>query len=342
MTRRTIAVLGFLLLSTRPVDAQPCPPDVTWPRAMASGSASAPGRSAFGQNERGTLCGVGTVLGSVTGSSNATGTTVSLMATGGSTVSRSSASLERGELKATVDVFEPGGSGIAEARFRDRLFFTNTSAAYRSLRVNFRVDGSISGDLLVRDFQSFVGLTSNTGITPDVASNPIGFDSDLYGETIREAGNPHPHNPFQFRAQVGLLDWWSIDDAGAMIGPQTRAHVEGRPGNLDYLQSILLWVPPGASSLDLEAYLKVGPCITDILLIAGGCNFSNTGSFRLADISEDLTWTSESGVFLSGLGTNDPPIGVPEPSMPLLLVAGAGALAAARRRLTHAHPATGA
>ena len=335
MTTRTIAALGLLLLATRAAGAQPCPPDVTWPRAMASGSASAPGRGAVGQNERGTLCGVTTVLGSVTGSSNATGTTVSLMATGGSTLSRSSASLERGELKATVDVFEPGGSGIAEARFRDRLRFTNSSSAYRSLRVNFQVDGTISGDLLVRDFMSFIGLSSGTGITPDVATNPIGFDSDLYGETVREAGRPFSHDPFQFRAQVGLLDWWNIDDAGAVIGPNTRAHIEGRPGNLDYLQSILLWVPPGASSLDLEAWLRVGPCATDVLLVAGGCNFSNTGSFRLADISEDLTWTSESGVFLRDLIT-EPPAAVPEPSMLPLLVTGVAATGLAfRRRSPH-------
>jgi hypothetical protein len=197
----------------------------------------------------------------------------------------------------------------------------------------------------VRDFFSYIGLSTCGGcgngagqsITPDIVNNPSGFGMGLYAETVRAAG---PHDPFQFRAQFGNLDWWDIDDAGDLISPGVRGHTEGTPGSFDHVQSILLWVPPGSTSLQIDAWLKVGPCgYFNEYQGAGGCSFGNTGAIRLADISGDLTWSSESGVFLSGLDPIDPPPSVPEPSTMLLLAAGAGALVSVRRRRAHAHRA---
>lgn len=247
---------------------------------------------------------------------------------------QASASLERGELKATAAVTSTPllwATGIASAAMQESIWFTNTSGDWLSVDLTMTVQGTIQGSLSPQDFYSVITLTSGGGatanalgeaITPDRVTNPLGFGAELYGETLRTI----PAS-FQFRTNQGLLDWWDIEQAGN----------DPASGLFDYELTMTLWVPTGETTLFLGAGMVVGPCSG-----TGGtgvCDFGNTASLRFGPLADGLSFTSQSGVFLTGLDAPPPPpppgTAVPEPSAWAILMVGLGALVGAsawRRR----------
>ncbi|MFN7177603.1 MAG: hypothetical protein ACK4MX_12040, partial [Thermaurantiacus sp.] len=77
-----------------------------------------------------------------------------------------SASLDRGELKAVVGsaAISPfASSGFASSRFRDAIWFTNTTSAALPFTLTMAVDGTISGSGSRAELFSFIELSAGGG-----------------------------------------------------------------------------------------------------------------------------------------------------------------------------------
>ena len=86
-----------------------------------------------------------------------------------------------------------------------------------------------------------------------------------------------------------------------------------------------LIIPSGISSLGVQATLNIS--------CRGGdtCDFGHTGAFRFGALPGGLSYTSESGTFLTGLG-GVVGGGVPEPATWAMMITGFGLIGMAMRR----------
>jgi hypothetical protein len=252
----------------------------------------------------------------------------------GRVATAASSSLSRGELKVVVDsaAISPfGSSGNAQAQFQDAIWFTNTSGQIQSFTLSMRVDGSITGSGTRAEGFSYIGLSAGGGATCNslgqcITPNPNGTgttSSALYGQFDMRAG---PGENFFFREQLGGtinddIPWWSFS-----FGPGHNPAL----GLYDYTKSLTLYVPTGETTLFLGGWFNMQIC-------AGNrrCDFGNTSAIRFSDMPAGLSWTSQSGVFLSGLVPPPPPPPggvVPEPATWALLVLGFGLVGNSMRR----------
>ncbi len=259
-------------------------------------------------------------------------------AAGGGSSTLASASLERGELKAAAVVDKPignafvGASGIAHARFRENVWFTNTSAGYLPVALAMGVDGRNIGEFARAEMFSFIGLSAlgcNIAalcITadPDWIGQPyLGYSVELYGVIDQKAaaGNKLNFRSGPFGPYNNDIPWWTFS-YGAGHDPDA--------GLYDYGKSITLYVPPGETTLALDAWFRLTVCSA-----AGGpaaCDFGQTSAIRFGALPDGLSFGSSSGVFLSEVTP------IPEPGTWALWLAGLGAVGwvARRRRLSRA------
>ena len=243
--------------------------------------------------------------------------------------SLASASIARGELKAVVSVDQPaaffGSGGSAAASFNDAVWFTNSSGSAQAVTLSMRVDGAITGSKInVANGFSLIRLgalstgcnTAGECITPDQANPLVGWTDDVYGDVDQVAGS------FGFREQLsgqtdGDIPWWNFS-FGAGHDPAA--------GLYDYTKSIQLWIPTGETTLVLGGEIRLDACNGSALV----CDFGNTAAIRLGALPSGVSFTSQSGQFLTGLGGGTGAI--PEPASWAMLIAGFGLVGAMQRR----------
>lgn len=85
-----------------------------------------------------------------------------------------------------------------------------------------------------------------------------------------------------------------------------------------------LFIPDALSSINIDALLDVDCRLGAI------CDFGHTATFGFGALPAGLSWTSESGVFLTA--SDQPPGTAPEPATLALLAFGLAGLGVTRRR----------
>jgi hypothetical protein len=223
-----------------------------------------------------------------------------------------SANLATGQLKARnvstgTNTF---GSPLASARaqWSDRLTFVNTTGGDLVLPFIWSVDGSVilPGSALIETLLYIE--TINDG------HSAARLRGHLYGGGIVTRFNP-PNATYSYElfantpVPYGSSAGWDLTDISDDLTMGIRIASE-------------LIVPTGTHSMNVNARLDL-----DCRAMAS-CDFGNTAKFSFGDLPTGLTYTSDSGVFLSAVA----PTAVPEPATTAMLGLGMGALAAARWR----------
>ncbi len=247
-----------------------------------------------------------------------------------------SADLATGTARATAEVIDfgfPSMQASGSGRLRETLWFTNTTETWLPIGYRVEVDGAVSGFAPDLGGQAFVDASAGlfvpesagcTLLAQCIGFHPFagGASGSAFRAEYRNVGG------LTFVDPLGNAAFWTVT---YYPGHDTSA------GLLDFTMSTTLWVPPGETTLTIVPYLYLASCGGQ----TGTCGFGNSGKVRLGATPAGLSWTSESGVFLSALA--DPPPGgaIPEPATWALLVTGfalTGAKARRRVRRSAAHP----
>lgn len=234
-----------------------------------------------------------------------------------------SADLATGTMRATATVVDggfPSMQASGSGRLKETLWFTNTTETWLPIAYRVEVDGAISGFPVALggqagfDASARLYVPESSGCT--ALAQCIGFEpyaGGASGSAFRA----------EYRNSIGLTFVDPLGNAGFWTVTFNPGH-DVAAGLFDFTMSTTLWVPPGETTLTLEPFLSLPVCGGQ----SGTCGFGNSGKVRLGDVPAGLSWTSESGVFLSALV--DPPVPTPAPAMAGLL--GLGALLLAVRR----------
>jgi hypothetical protein len=253
--------------------------------------------------------------------------TTAVVAGPGAASASALASLDSGEMKVRTETLSFGGVGsttFASARIRDAIWFTNTTADFQPITLQMGVDGGIGAGNGRAELFSYIGINSVGGGGNDlgqwITANPDGTGSAqfaLYGDIDANATGDKLTFRDQLSGKVGAeIPWWNFTSGGSH-NPAL--------GVYDYAKTITLWVPTGETTLVIDSWLNLTLCNGTRI-----CDFGNTAAIRFGALPEGLSWTSQSGVFLSALP--QVPGGIPEPATWAMLIAGFGFVGVAARR----------
>lgn len=208
----------------------------------------------------------------------------------------SSADKRRGELKAAVVTNEVSmfvsASASAQSRFKDALWFTNSTGAALPVVLRLRVDGLIEGIADGRaEVFSLIELNApGAGCNAQgqcITPNPNGSGAasgQIYGLIDQRAGSFNfrsgPSGPFN-----DDIPWWTF-----------TLHPGHAPtaGSYEYSKGITLWVPTGQTTLFVDAWLNIQVCSR-----TRNCDFSNTSALRFDPLPPGLSMASQSGELLN-------------------------------------------
>ena len=225
-----------------------------------------------------------------------------------------SASLDRGEIKASTANTGSRPQSSDVGTFREDIWFTNTTADWLPITYTLSIDGAASGPLENANWQLLNKVFTPESSGCSAAGACVGYAPGVTLTTAFEA-NFDSFGGLSFRDTLGGPGIWTL-----VYGPghDVAARI------FDLTMVTTLWVPPGETTLTLE------PKLTLLCRGTGVCDFGSTSKARFGPAPAGLSWTSASGVFLTGL--IDPPTPTPAPAMAGLLGLGALLLAARRRR----------
>ena len=262
---------------------------------------------------------VGSTTHSADGWTNGASTSVS------GNVATSSASLTDGTLHGYAGSTPDGGT-FTTSRFTDTVYFTNTSDSALDLTVRFTLDGTVSGVPL--DYNGAAG-----GFSIFTLFNCGGCGNAL-GQQITFANADHRTADTAAYMLFGPAGIYRFAEYTGISGPPNPADISyGQTfdnGFMTGFYQTTISIPTGLTSLGVGARI-------DLDCRAGAvCDFGHTGAFTFGDTPGGLSWTSESGSFLTALGPTDPGGGgVPEPATWAMMILGFGLIgttARSRRR----------
>ncbi len=227
-----------------------------------------------------------------------------------SATAHGSASLATGLLRAEVFTTGPNNFGTpggdVTAAIQDTLFFNNTTTGDLTLTLSYGFDGSITGPSSSGYGDLQISSCSSCGNVRFAADGRSASDSivALYNSGGITAIGPNIYGGYGF----GTFGHWTISQLNPIGASFTTT----------------LSIPTGLSSLGIKARLNTS--------CRGGdqCDFGHTGTLGLGATPKGLSWTSDSGLFLSqtgGGGTG----GVPEPATWAMMILGFGAAGSALR-----------
>jgi hypothetical protein len=264
------------------------------------------GRAASANGRDVSAASVGNGAGS-TGWSNQGWTNSATASAGGS--GWTSADLTTGWLKSSSTTVTPPGAGEAQAfhlaRFGDTLTFTNTSGAPRTVGFGYAFDGAFIDADASPSSNGYVWFSFDERNAPGrevrfAASNSF-FSGNM--RTTFDASGAYAHNFFGGTAADRQLSRFGVPGDGEFGG---RAFVG-------------FVLPTGTSTIDFAFTLRV-----DCRVYDSACAFGNTSALSFDPLPEGVSFTSESGVFLTSA--------IPEPGAWALMLAGMAVVVARRRQ----------
>ena len=257
-------------------------------------------------------------------SHSADGWTNSASTTSGGNTASDSASLTDGSLHgyaaSTV-------SHVAEAEsfFRDTIYFTNTSGAAVDFTVRFTLDGTVTG--ASQGFDPFAG-----GYSIFTLANCSACANNL-GQQITYANADHrtaDTAAYMLFSTNGIYHFAEYTGISGPPNPADVAHGETFDnGFMTGFYQTTLSIPTGETTLGIGALLHLD-CRS-----GSTCDFGHTGAIDFGALPTGLTWTSESGTFLSAQAPNG---GVPEPATWAMMILGFGLIGTAARARRRALP----
>jgi len=228
----------------------------------------------------------------------------------GQATSNASANLADGTLHANGSSVPNAGS-FSFAELADTLYFNNASGGVVGLDVRFAVDGSIitSADNV---FPGGFGSLTLTG---------PGVQLGAFGAPVIQASNTE--------YLVFNKDGMSVAESTTASGPPAGGSYDyGTTFNAGAVTGFLqttVYLPTGLSTLGVRTQLSLD------CRLGAVCDFGHTAGLTFGPIADGLSFTSESGGFMSALAAG-PDAGVPEPASWATMILGFGAAGAMIRR----------
>jgi hypothetical protein len=232
---------------------------------------------------------------------------------------RVSADLASGHLRVyseaglgTNAAFSSQASG--QARWMDTITFNNTSGQNVELDFFWNTEGSITTQR--SEAWRFVTSSITLGRNNNNTYNAFPGLKDANGDYVQLTGNGAQYKYYGVDANGG--DYFTFAPSGNNNAGVWRTSLGAFESGL--IQATLI-LGTGFTAIDIDALLDVD-CRNGAI-----CDFGNTATFSFGALPTGLSWTSESGVFL----TAAPPNGVPEPGSLALLAIGLVGLAVVSR-----------
>ncbi len=249
--------------------------------------------------------------------------------TGNSVIAK--ADLHGGTVKASI-VNGPSNvpRGFAEARITDTVFFENSTDSTVYLPFRFSFDGRLTDpNNFGSNATAIFSLTGGIGQCPGGGFGTCAGDYSLRLQNGASANQAiiigYAANGSQNGIQQGGAFFFNAPDNVDLANYTVFKDWDSVPGYYNSVVASVLALQPGATRLGFDLRLIVDSWVEPNTV----ADFGNTTRFGFGALPTGLSFTSASGVFLTG----DPVTGgVPEPASWAMLIAGFGLVGVTMRK----------